>query len=475
MKFSCSMLLLCLLVLSEAQDLRRTYASWKAKYSKKGSDGLRSEMERFRIFQRSAAQIAEINASQDEWGADFTIFADMTEGERQGWLGIPANQSDPEARSDMPVLGAPTTAEVNLGAFAVQKHWEVTKPRNQGSCGSCWAFAAVGALEGQHLKHHGEYREFSEQSILDCTFERYATKDGCKGGWTTSAIDWVKSSAVSGTSFHGYLPTRQDNQYEGEDQVCRDATRPYPNALKRGKPSYRTAQPSERTNAGLLKNIALSGPLSVYIWSSWQLQFYQVGLYGGTGCGGIAPRDMNHAVTATGYGVDYFLLKNSWGTMWGRSGYGYFSRKTESLCNVAAWQTIINWHPNTAWNVCRDTHHTERTECRQKLRNGEFRSLTEKECGQMGCCYDQYARDAASKCFAKGKLTVWDAAGNRRVLYGATPDFGDLAFSSSAVSAQAEYGRWVLYDDDDYSGTSRSLQAKDGKVRLNVESAYILP
>ena len=197
----------------------------------------------------------------------------MTDGEKQSWLGIPANRSDPDMGPD---LGAaqPASGPVTLAALPAQKHWEVTKVRQQGSCGSCWAFAAVASLEGQHLKHHGEYREFSEQSILDCTFE--GTHDGCKGGYSTSAIRWVGSNKISGTHNHGYLPTRDDNEYEGKDRTCLDAIHAFPNAMKRAKVGSHSASYADRNNAGLLRNLANEGPFAVYIWASWQLQFYKV-------------------------------------------------------------------------------------------------------------------------------------------------------------------------------------------------------
>ena len=460
MKFSLSFILL-LLVLNEAKELRQEYSQWKNKYGKGKESNLRADIQRYKIFQKSADQIDLINSVQDSWGADFTIFADKTDEERKMMFGL-LNGTDPEIGSPPPSTRAAT------GALPVQKHWEMTDVKFQGSCGSCWAFAAAAFLEGHHMKEHGEWREFSEQTLLSCT-KRYSNS-GCDGGFTTGAVDWAgKKNTVSKSDNHGYLPMRSDNKYVGKDLDCTEDTKPFANALKRAKPASYHSRPRfehMRSDKDLLYNLYETGPVGVYIYASTQFQFYQVGLYQGMGCHGSSKTPSNHAVVASGYGVDYFLVKNSWGSLWGRSGYAYFDRSQKSLCNIAQDQILVDWRPNTAWDVCKDTHPSERTSC------GFHTEIT---CGIAGCCYDA-AAEKDQRCFAKGKITVWDEEGNRRVFYGSAPDFSDYNFASKAVAAQVEFGSWHVYEKDDFStwfGDYRLLLSSHGKINMEIQSVKI--
>ena len=440
------------------KDLRSTFKDWKAKYSKNYA-GLRSEIDRYRNFQKSAAEIDLINSSQDKWVADFTQFADRSDEEKKSYLGLQLNRTAEPA----PPLQAGES--VDLVDYPVEKLWEMTPVRSQGSCGSCWSFAAVGAMEGLHIKEHGEYKELSEQTLLDCTFEA-GSRDGCTGGWSTSAVNWAgHNNPVSKSSRHGYLPLRADKKYEGKDGVCDDLKNPLPNALTRAKPYAHSG--NDRTDNGLIRALLEDGPAVVYIFASWQLQFYQFGLYHGMGCS-VNPTP-NHAVVASGYGVDFFKIKNSWGFLWGRGGYAYFDRGQRNLCAVSAYRMHIDWRPNTNWDVCSDTHPADRTPC---LDNN---LLSESSCRSKGCCFDPKAT-GNKKCFRKGQITVYDAAGRRRVLYGSTPDFADLEFESKAASVEVQSGKWEIYEKDDYStgGRYQIITSTNKRIYTEVQSVKIL-
>ena len=452
-------LLLCVAIQCHAagQDLRRAFRDWKVKYGKTYSR-LRSEVDRYRQFQKSAAQIAHINSIQDQWVADFTEFADMSDEEKKSYLGLQLNMT----AEPLPPPQQEETLE--LSSYPVEKLWEMTPVRNQGTCGSCWSFAAVAAMEGLLIKEHGEYKELSEQTLLDCTFE--GRRDGCQGGWSESAVNWAGSnSPVSKSSRHGYLPLRSDREYEKKDGVCRDLNNPLPNGLTRAKPYARTG--TDRTDAGLLKALNEEGPVVVYIFASWQFQFYQFGLYHGMGC--KTNPTPNHAVVASGYGVDYFKIKNSWGKLWGRSGYAYFDRSKPNLCAVSSSRKFIDWRPNRYWDVCSDTHPNDRTPCVENI------SLSESGCRAKGCCFDSNT-SGAKQCFRKGQITIYDTEGHRRVLYGSTPDFADLEFESEASSVEVQSGKWQIFERDDYStkGRHQIITKTNKRVFTEVQSVKIL-
>ncbi|XP_063676994.1 uncharacterized protein LOC134813236 [Bolinopsis microptera] len=151
---------------SAEKDLRSTFKDWKAKYNKNYA-GLRSEIDRYRNFQKSAAEIELINSSQEKWVADLTQFADLGDEEKKSYLGLQLNHTAEPA----PPLQAKES--VDLGDYPVEKLWEMTPVRNQGGCGSCWSFAAVAVMEGLHIKERSEYKKLSEQTLLDCTFNTW--------------------------------------------------------------------------------------------------------------------------------------------------------------------------------------------------------------------------------------------------------------------------------------------------------------
>lgn len=76
--------------------------------------------------------------------------------------------------------------------------------RNQGACGSCWAFSAISSLEGQHKRFTGSSIVLSEQNLVDCVYAR----SGCSGGWMATAWNYIKANkGVSTSSGYGYTAT----------------------------------------------------------------------------------------------------------------------------------------------------------------------------------------------------------------------------------------------------------------------------
>lgn len=212
---------------------------------------------------------------------------------------------------------------------------------------------------------------------------------------------------------------------------------------------------------------ASSGPVHGCIYSSWALPFYSTGTYVGTGCG--EKDTSNHAVVAAGYEKDYWYIKNSWGSRWGYSGYVYFTRKYENLCAIATGRKFIDWRPNEKYDHCTDTHPRDRTPC------VDDRILGEEDCLARECCYDSNHAGNKNQCFAKGKITVYDDEGHRRVFYGSVPDFTEVEFAWQATSVEVEMGTWIVYGDDDYWNLpSKLITAANGKVTMGVASVRLL-
>lgn len=172
----------------------------------------------------------------------------------------------------------------------------VTRVKNQESCGSCWAFSAVGALEGLHQIKTGNLVELSEQQMVDCV----SRNAGCHGGLSQNAFSYVRQNGIT---------TEESYKYTGEEGKCEAFI-----------PEFWVSdyvdveEQKERQLMG-----ALTGqPVSIYIDAgSIKFQLYSGGVYDDPDCGD----DLDHVVLAVGYTHEAFIIKNSWGVSWGEQGY----------------------------------------------------------------------------------------------------------------------------------------------------------
>ncbi|VBB32329.1 unnamed protein product, partial [Acanthocheilonema viteae] len=201
-----------------------------------------------------------------------------------------------------------------------RKRGYITSIRHQGECGSCYAFTAVAALEAHHKKKTGKLIDLSPQNIVDCTW-KYGNR-GCDGGLMNPAFHYAKLYGVMAESKYPYVSVaRQTCNWNKKDVVATDKGYYF---IQRGD------------ELGLKHAVARRGPVAVGI-SGHQpsFRFYKSGVYGDNTCN--VP---THAVLVVGYGThkihgDYWIIKNSWGTHWGKNGYGYLARNKGNMCHIA--------------------------------------------------------------------------------------------------------------------------------------------
>uniref|UniRef100_A0A3B4FSM2 Cathepsin L1-like n=1 Tax=Pundamilia nyererei TaxID=303518 RepID=A0A3B4FSM2_9CICH len=214
--------------------------------------------------------------------------------------------------------------ELHLDGYAVdyRNMGFVTEVKDQGFCGSCWAFSTTGAIEAQLYKKTGQLISLSEQNLVDCS-KSFGTY-GCSGAWMANAYDYVVSNGLESSNTYPYTSDTQPCFYDSRLAVAH--IRDY-RFIPRG---------DEQAMADALATI---GPITVAIDADHaSFLFYSSGIYDEPNCN---PNNLNHAVLLVGYGSqegqDYWIIKNSWGTGWGEGGFMRIVRNGQNACGLASY------------------------------------------------------------------------------------------------------------------------------------------
>jgi len=210
--------------------------------------------------------------------------------------------------------------------------WRTVKPailtpvKNQGACGSCWAFAATQSIEANVAQNTGKLLTLSPQNVVSCTPnpQHCGGTGGCGGATAELAFEYVSQKGIA---------SNQDYPYRAVTGTCDETIR----KTARIKSFVKLI---ENNYTDLMVAVATVGPIAVSVdASSWG--GYSSGIF--TGCPGKGSFiDINHAVQLVGYGSqagrDYWIVRNSWGAGWGEGGFIRILRHsdgdTTQWCNV---------------------------------------------------------------------------------------------------------------------------------------------
>lgn len=200
---------------------------------------------------------------------------------------------------------------------------KVTPVRNQGGCGSCWAFASLGAYEGSYAIRNNQLVDAAEQDVLSCS-----GSGSCGGGWWAGVFDWlIRDGAATEASY----------PYTASDTACNASAANSYRAVAWGyvKPDASIPSVSEMKAA-----LCAHGPLAVAVLVTPAFQAYTSGVFNEHAPG----TSINHGVTLIGWSdaKKAWLIKNSWGPGWGLSGYMWIAYDSNNIGYGAAWVTARN-------------------------------------------------------------------------------------------------------------------------------------
>ncbi|KAF3435449.1 hypothetical protein FNV43_RR22538 [Rhamnella rubrinervis] len=298
------------------KEMKDMYESWLVKHAK-AYNALGETERRFEIFKDNLRFVDEHNKENRTYKVGLNRFADLTNEEyRSMYLGAKMDRKGRLPGAKKSDRYAYSVGDQLPESVDWRERGAVASVKDQGQCGSCWAFSTVAAVEGINKIVTGELISLSEQELVDCDV---SYNQGCNGGLMDYAFQFIIKN--------GGIDTDEDYPYKARDESC-DPNRK--NAHVVTIDGYEDVPENDEKS---LKKAASYQPISVAIEAGGrEFQLYQSGVFTGR-CG----TQLDHGVVVVGYGtdngVDYWIVRNSWGSSWGENGYIRLER------NVAGTKT----------------------------------------------------------------------------------------------------------------------------------------
>ncbi|XP_072887645.1 cathepsin L-like [Hemitrygon akajei] len=300
----------------EMFQMRSDLEEFKVAYNKSYA-GEEEENRRFQIFVENMKK-AQVMEDEDKGTAEHgvTKFSDMTDEEFEQFYLNPSMMNDTSWMQEMAKV--PVAEPIENCRIRRQVDWRscgaVTSVKNQMRCGSCWAFASIANLESMWFLKTKQLVSMSEQELLDCD----RLDRACSGGYPYNAFRSIMQL--------GGMMTARDYPYRAAKHRCRFQQS---RVIARVQ-TYRMIRPHENE---MMRWVSSRGPI-IIMMNSVAMKGYRGGILRPTWCPSTR---LNHVLLIVGYGVErrmpYWIIKNSWGSNWGESGYFRIYRG-EQVCGL---------------------------------------------------------------------------------------------------------------------------------------------
>jgi C1A family cysteine protease len=301
---------------------KELFKVWHFLYEKKYTLDTQEAVQRFANFKVNLRIIKEHNASESSYKLGLNKFSDMNIAEfKAKYANKKAIKGEERERlkKKLKMITAKQFLEDddddltkrNLALVPIDIRQYFPAIRDQGQCGSCWAFSTAGALEGAYgFKYKKAPALLSTQQLVDCDDQ----DGGCDGGDFGNSFVYVQNNGIQPDSTYKYQATQQSCQYDSSKVAIKPSSFVYC--------SNYDNDPTTACSVNYIYGLLQKGPVSVGIDAGTSdFQNYESGIYT------AACTEDDHAVILVGYGVDsktkapYWIIRNSWSTGWGMQGY----------------------------------------------------------------------------------------------------------------------------------------------------------
>merc|ERR1712241_12310 len=303
-------------------------------FHKPAVDDPEEKEKRAKALKKHEQEVLENNeaflAGNQTWWDQINEFSDLPDDEfLASHTGLIKGPFTPDPESESFFEAVRYSRETVPASYNSVKRGYVSPVKDQGKCGSCVAFATMALVEICFKKEVGVFGDYSEQHFVDCAYDGI-NNNGCNGATLQGYAKWLKEKSPK-------LAHETTYPYKATQQTCPTTYKQFYQGVSTSG-AYWTESGDEAT---LKKLVAKHGAVVTGVAAAGPFSQYKGGIFAGCNSG----QREDHAVTVVGYGtengVDYWLIKNSWGTSWGEKGYIRMKRGVK-MCGVGSSLVTIS-------------------------------------------------------------------------------------------------------------------------------------